>query len=98
MSTYANATDQSLLQDLTEQLQNAFTDTPGTDDERWQAVVNEALERTSAGAGFELLKRRRKWGQPNTTPPDPTQLPPSTPIVTNPDALGIALSSGGPES
>lgn len=97
MSTYSNATDATLLQDLTERLQNAFTDTPGTDEERWRAVANEALERTANGAGFELLKRRRKWGQPNTSPPDPTQLPPSTPIVASPDALGIALSGGGPE-
>lgn len=72
---------------------NAFTDTSGTDDERWRAVANAALESLSAGNGFTLAKRRRKWGEPIQTPPDPTQLPPSTPIVCNPDEMGIALTA-----
>ena len=85
-------TDQQLLSTFTEGLMNTFTDTPGTDDERWRAVGNAALEMIRSGPGFDLLKRRRKWGQPVTNPPNPTQLPPSTPIASNPDELGIALA------
>jgi len=85
-------TDQQLLSAFTEGLMNTFTVTPGTNNERWRAVANVALEMTSFGAGFTLLQRKRKWGQPVTNPPDPTQLPPSTPIVSNPYELGIALA------
>jgi hypothetical protein len=83
-------TDEQLLVGFTENLMNAFTDTEGTDDERWRAVANEALERLSRGDGFELAKRRRKWGQP-IPPPPPGTLPPAVPIAS-PDQLGIALA------
>lgn len=86
-------TDEQLLVDYTERLMNAFTDTEGTDDERWRAVANTSLELVSRSDGFELLKRRRKWGAP-TPPPPPGTLPPSAPIAS-PDQLGIALA---PES
>lgn len=85
-------TDQQLLTLFTDGLKNTFASTTGTDDERWRAVANAALELLSAGNGFTLAKRRRKWGQPVTTPPNPTQLPPSTPIASNPDEMGIALA------
>lgn len=83
-------TDQQLLTEFTEALMNAFTDTSGTDDDRWRAVASEALERLARGDGFELAKRRRKWGQPVPLP-QPGTLPPAVPIAS-PDEMGIALS------
>lgn len=77
---------------FTGSLKSAFDNTTGTNEERWRAAANAALEALSCGNGFTLAKRRRKWGQPVTTPPDPTQLPPAVPIASNPDEMGIALA------
>jgi len=88
---YAEWTDQDLLVLGRETLANAFTDTSGSDDERWEAVLNAALESLQPGRPIrELAKRNRKWGQPVTPPTDPRTLPPSVPIVDNPNGLGIA--------
>ena len=91
LPNYATWSDQDLLALMRENLMNAFTDTPGSDDERWEAVLNTALESLQQGHPIrELAKRNRKWGQPVTPPTDPRTLPPSVPIVDNPNGLGIA--------
>lgn len=88
---YAEWSDQDLLLKSREDLMNAFTDTSGSDDERWEATLNAALDSLKQGFPMrELAKRNRKWGQPVTPPTDPRTLPPSVPIVDNPNGLGIA--------
>lgn len=81
-------TDQEVLAAYTETLRGMFEDTEGSDDERWRAVANAALDDTLRGPlGIEALKRKRKWGQP-VPPPAPGTLPPAVPIV-NTDRLAI---------
>lgn len=90
MSTpnYSAYTDQQLLVEFTESLMNTFTDTSGDDDTRWRAVANAAIDGVlRAPLGIEVLRRKRKWGEP-TPPPPPGTLPPAVPI-TNPDKLAI---------
>lgn len=94
MSTpnYSTWSDTDLLVAGTEALQGAYTDTSGTDDDRWRAVLNTALDDLLRGdLGIELLKRKRKWGDPIPNP-QPGQLPPTTPIA-NPDRLAIVSGS-----
>lgn len=90
MSTpnYSTWTDIQLLVAGSEALQNAFLDASGDDDTRWRAVLNASLDDMGRSPlGIELLKRKRKWGQPPPNP-QPGQLPPAVPIV-NLDRLAI---------
>lgn len=82
---YSTWSDTDLLVAFTEGLMNAFTDTEGDDDHRWRAAANAAIERSPLMV--ELLKRKRKWGQPPPNP-QPGQLPDAI-IVVNPDRLAI---------
>ena len=85
---YSTWSDQDLLVAGTEAMQSAYTDTSGTDDDRWRAVLNAALDdMLRTPLGIELLKRRKKWGQPPPNP-QPGQLPDAI-IVVNPDRLAI---------
>ena len=91
LPNYATWSDQDLLVLMRENLMKAFTDTSGSDDERWEATLNAALESLQHGYPLrELAKLNRKRGQPVTPPTDPRTLPPSVPIVDNPNGLGIA--------
>lgn len=88
MSYYATLSDTQVLVQFKEALQSAYQDTSGTDDDRWNAVVNAALDDVlRTPLGIEALKRRRKWGDP-PTPPTPGTPPPTVPIVNN-DRLAI---------
>ena len=88
MSTYSSWTDKDLLAAFTEGLMNTFTDTPGTDDERWRAVANAAIDDLGRSElGLEVHKRKRKWNEPNPTLAHGT-LPDAVPIA-NPDRLAI---------
>ena len=90
MSTpnYSTWSDQDLLVAGTEALQSAYLDTSGDDDTRWRAVLNAALDdMLRTPLGIELLKRRKKWGEPSPNP-QPGQLPDAI-IVVNPDRLAI---------
>lgn len=89
LPNYSTWTDQELLVSYTEGLMNAFTDTEGDDDTRWQAAANAAIERTPLMV--ELVKRKRKWRQP-IPPPPPGTLPDAVPIA-NPDKLAIVSGS-----
>lgn len=86
---YSTWSDQDLLVAFSERLMNAFTDTEGDDDTRWRAVANEAIERSALMV--EVVKRKRKWGQP-PPPPPPGQMPDAVPIA-NPDKLAIVSGS-----
>ena len=88
LPNYSTWTDQQILTAFTEGLQNQFIDTDGTEDARWRAVANAALDgilRTPLG--IEAVKRKRKWGTP-VPAPAPGTLPDAVPIA-NPDRLAI---------
>lgn len=90
MSTpnYSTWSDTDLLVAGTEALQGAYTDASGTEDDRWRAVLNAALDdMLRTPLGIELLKRRKKWGEPKTGTQQ-GQLP-DTIIIVNPDRLAI---------
>ena len=88
MSYYAALSDTQVLTQFKEALQSAYQDTSGTDDQRWNAVVNAALDDVlRSPLGLEALKRKRKWGDPQPQTP-PGTMPQTVPIVNN-DRLAI---------